>query len=183
MRMDPGSGRSAAHWLATAEAGEIASVLWRYGEEPASRRIAAAIVRSRAERPLRTTGELAELVAGVVRGVPGRHPATRTFQAIRIHVNDELGELEAFLRSAVDLVRVGGRLCIISFHSLEDRLVKRCFRDQSRIDPALARLPRVPADAEPRFTLPTGPVRPGPAEVAANPRARSATLRVAERIR
>lgn len=183
MRMDPGSGQSAADWLAVAGEGEIADVLWRHGEETASRRIAAAIVRARAERPLRTTGDLAQLVAGIVRGVPGRHPATRTFQAIRIHVNDELGELEAFLRSAPELVRVGGRLCVISFHSLEDRLVKRCFRDQSRIDPALASLPRVPPGAEPRFALPTGAVRPGAAEIAANPRARSATLRVAERIR
>jgi 16S rRNA (cytosine1402-N4)-methyltransferase len=183
MRMDPGSGRSAADWLAVAGEAEIADVLWRYGEEQASRRIAAAIVRARADRPLRTTRDLAELVAGIVRGAPGRHPATRTFQAIRIHVNDELGELEAFLQSAVDLVRVGGRLCVITFHSLEDRLVKRWFRDQSRVDPALAGLPVVPPGAEPRLRLPTGSVRPGAAEVAANPRARSATLRVAERIR
>ncbi len=183
MRMDPGAGPSAADWLATADEGSIADVLWRYGEERAARRIAAAIVRTRATAPLRTTGELARLVAGVVRGDPGRHPATRTFQAIRIHVNDELGELAAFLAAAPGLVAVGGRICIISFHSLEDRLVKRAFRDWSRVDPALRDLPVVPPEAEPRFVLPTRGVRPGDAELARNPRARSATLRVAERVR
>jgi 16S rRNA (cytosine1402-N4)-methyltransferase len=183
MRMDPDAGPSAAAWLATADEGSIADVLWRYGEERAARRIAAAIIRSRATQPLRTTRELADLVAGVVRGEPGRHPATRSFQAIRIHINDELGELQAFLRDAPGLVAVGGRILVISFHSLEDRLVKRAFRDWSRVDPALRDLPVVPPDAEPRFTLPTRAIRPGPAELARNPRARSATLRVAERIR
>jgi 16S rRNA (cytosine1402-N4)-methyltransferase len=183
MRMDPGAGPSAAEWLARADAESIADVLWRYGEERQSRRIAAAILRRRDNTPIRTTRELADTVAGVVRGDPGRHPATRTFQAIRIHINDELGELEAFLRTAPDLLAVGGRLAVISFHSLEDRLVKRAFRRLSSIDPALRDLPVIPPTAEPRFALHGRAIRPGDAELARNPRARSATLRALERLR
>lgn len=184
MRMDPGSGVSAADWLAVAAEEDIAAVLWRYGEERASRRIARAIVVARTAGPLRTTGQLAGIIAGVVRGEPGRHPATRSFQAIRIHINAELDELEAGLAAARAALAVGGRLCVISFHSLEDRLVKRFMRDHSRVDPALRRLPVIPESAQPDFTLvTTRGVRAGEAELAVNPRARSAVLRVAERLR
>jgi 16S rRNA (cytosine1402-N4)-methyltransferase len=184
MRMDPGSGVAAGDWLNTAGEAEIASVLWRYGEERASRRIARAIVVARAAAPLCTTGELAAVIAGVVRGEPGRHPATRSFQAIRIHINRELDELEAALAAARAALAPGGRLCVISFHSLEDRIVKRFLRDHSRVDPALRHLPVVPGSALPDLTLlTTRAVRPTEAEVARNPRARSAVLRAAEKRR
>lgn len=184
MRMDPGEGISAADWLAAAGEQEIADVLWRYGEERASRRIARAIVTARIAAPVDTTGRLASVIAGVVRGEPGRHPATRSFQAIRIHINRELDELEAGLGAALAGLAVGGRLCVVSFHSLEDRLVKRFLRDHSRIDPALRDLPRVPDSALPDLRLlTTRAVRAGEAEVAGNPRSRSAVLRAAEKLR
>lgn len=184
MRMNPTRGVAAADWLNTAGEQEISSVIARYGEERAARRIARAIVTRRIERPLTRTLELAELIEAVVpRRGPGKHPATRTFQAIRIHINDELGELESLLSRCVKLLRIGGRLCIISFHSLEDRMVKRFFRDASRVDPALACLPVIPAEAEPVLALPSRAIRAASAEVAVNPRARSAVLRVAERLR
>lgn len=113
----------------------------------------------------------------------GKHPATKTFQAVRIHINNELGELQAFLDNLLTVLRVGGRLCVISFHSLEDRLVKRFLRDQSRVDPALARLPVVPDAAQPRMRLVGGAIKPAAAEIAANPRARSAVLRTGVRLR
>lgn len=186
MRMDPSRGTSAADWLNAASEREIADVLFRFGEERAARAIARAIVRRRAERPFSTTADLADTVgrvAGRGAGAGTRHPATKTFQAIRIFINDELDELERALPQALDALAIGGRLCVISFHSLEDRRVKRFLRDQARIDPALAKLPMVPESAQPRLRLPAGPIRPGAAEVEANPRARSATLRVGERCR
>lgn len=184
MRMDPTQGLSAAQWLAQASETEISEVLWRHGEERMSRRIARAIVEQRRERALATTGELARLVSHVIgRREPHKHPATRTFQALRIHINDELGSLAAGLAAATRCLKPGGRLAVISFHSLEDRIVKRSLRDQSRVDPALARLPQVPAALQPRYRLVTRALRPTDAEIAANPRARSAVLRAAERIR
>ncbi len=184
MRMNPGEGPSACDWLNTATEESIKTVLYRYGEERAAPRIAREICRQRAERPLATTGELAALVERVVRRKPGaKHPATKSFQAIRIHINDELGAIERVLGQAVDALRPGGRLAVISFHSLEDRLVKRYLRDQSRVDPALSRLPQVPESALPRLRLPTRAIRPGADELQRNPRSRSATLRVGERIR
>jgi 16S rRNA (cytosine1402-N4)-methyltransferase len=184
MRMDPGSGVSAADWLNAADEAEIAGVLWRFGEERSARRIARAIATARAVEPLRTTTQLAALIEGVVRREPGRHPATRTFQAIRIHINRELPELEAVLRAALAGLAVGGRLCVISFHSLEDRLVKRFLRDHSRVDPALRALPVVPDSALPDLALlTTRAVRASEAEVAGNPRSRSAVLRAAEKQR
>ncbi len=182
MRMDPGSGVSAADWLNAADEADIARVLWQYGEERASRRIARAIVAARATAPVRTTRELADLIASVLRGEPGRHPATRSFQAIRIHINRELDELTTALEAARAALAPGGRLCVISFHSLEDRIVKRFLRDHSRVDPALRDLPVVPASAEPDLRLLTSRgVRAGEAELARNPRARSAVLRAAEK--
>jgi 16S rRNA (cytosine1402-N4)-methyltransferase len=184
MRMDPGSGVSAADWLNAADEAEIAAVLWRFGEERSARRITRAIAEARAIEPIRTTTQLAGLIEGVVRGEPGRHPATRTFQAIRIHINRELEELEAVLSAARAGLAVGGRLCVISFHSLEDRLVKRFLRDHSRVDPALRALPVVPASALPDLRLlTTRAIRASEAEVARNPRSRSAVLRAAEKQR
>jgi len=183
MRMDNESGLSAAQWLARAGEREIADVLFKLGEEKFSRRIARAIVAARAAMPIGTTRQLAEIVAGAVpTREPGKHPATRTFQAIRIHVNRELEEVESALPQAVNLLAPGGRLCVISFHSLEDRLVKRFMRREAQGDPIYAELPNVPPHARPRLQLVGGAVMPGDAEIARNPRARSAVLRVAERV-
>jgi 16S rRNA (cytosine1402-N4)-methyltransferase len=183
MRMDNESGTSAAQWLARATEREIADVLFKLGEEKFSRRIARAIVAARGSQPITTTRQLAELVAGAVpTREPGKHPATRTFQAIRIHVNRELEEIEAALPQAVNLLAPGGRLCVISFHSLEDRMVKRFMRREAQGDPIYAELPDVPPHARPRLKLVGGAVMASDSEVAANPRARSAVLRVAERV-
>ncbi len=183
MRMDPTRGESAAEFVNRATQEELREVISTYGEERFAQQVAGAIVAARGREPLRTTRQLAEVVGLAVRTrEPGKHPATRTFQALRIHVNQELAELEVTLPQAVELLEPGGRLAVISFHSLEDRIVKRFLRDQSTAD----RLPRgVPVRAadlpEPRLRLVGRAIRPSPAEVAANPRARSATLRVAER--
>lgn len=184
MRMDPTMGEDAMAFLARAGETEIADVLWNLGEERMSRRIARAIVARRVESPLRRTRELAELVSATIgRREPGQHPATRTFQALRIHVNDELGQVERGLKAAVTRLRPGGRLAVISFHSLEDRLVKRFMRDRARAEAPVRRgLPPAPGQAAPTLAVVSGAVRPGAAEVARNPRARSAILRVAERL-
>ena len=181
MRMDRSTGESAADWLAYAEEEEIARVIREYGEERFARRIARAIVRERVRQPLRSTAQLAALVASAVpRRDPHKHPATRTFQAIRIHINSELDDLRRCLSDALDVLAVGARLVVISFHSLEDRIVKHFLRDQARGP----RLPKgVPVQHEQvqgRLRLIGKAVRPGEAEVAANPRAHSAVMRVAE---
>ncbi len=184
MRMDTTRGISAAQWLAQAAEREIADALWQYGEERESRRIARALVLLRAETPLTTTRELAELVARTVRSrEPGKHPATRTFQGLRIVVNSELDELAAGLQAAVARLKAGGRLAVISFHSLEDRVVKRFIRDESRA-PAAGRRGLPPPPDAPRLRLRAlgDAVKPSAAEVARNPRSRSAVLRVAERL-
>ena len=183
MRMDNESGISAAQWLARAGEREVAEVIFRFGEEKFSRRIARAIVAARSTMPIVGTRQLADIVSGAVpTREPGKHPATRTFQALRIHVNRELEEVEAALPQAVKLLAAGGRLCVISFHSLEDRLVKRFMRREAQGDPVYAGLPDIPPHARPRLRLVGGAVMPGETEVAANPRARSAVLRVAERV-
>ena len=183
MRMDPARGESAAEWLNRADEQEISRVLRRLGEENLSRPIARAICQERERKPLITTGQLADLVSRVKsRSSTRRHPATRTFQAVRMHINDELPELEKALQASLDVLAPAGRLCVISFHSLEDRMVKRFLRDHSRVDPALADLPTVPESAQPRMRPGAAPVRPSEAEIAANPRARSATLRTGEKI-
>jgi len=180
MRMNPNAGFSASDWLNDASADEIARVLRRYGEEPQARRIAQEIGR---RRPISRCSELAGLVAGVKRaGKPGPHPATRTFMALRIVVNEELAALEEALPQAVRCLRAGGRLCAISFHSLEDRIVKRYVRDTSRLPPQLARLPDIPNSAHPLLRTIGRLRRPSSEERARNPRARSARLRVAERL-
>ena len=183
MRMDPSRGESAAQWLAHASADEIRDVISRLGEERFAGRIARAIVEARGEVPLTRTAQLAQLVAGAVRTrEPGKNPATRSFQAIRMHVNDELGEIERGLAAAIAVLAPGGRLAVIAFHSLEDRLVKQTLRSESQPDPALAKLPMLPAGYAPRLALVGRKQKASAAEVAANPRARSAILRVAERL-
>ena len=182
MRMDPESGESAAQWLARADEKDIADVLWTYGEEKLSRRIARAIVARRGERPLTRTAELAELIASVMpRGKDKIHPATRSFQAIRIHVNRELADLETGLDAALAALKPGGRLAVISFHSLEDRTVKQFMAKHAKAPPANRRMP-VDVAFTPTLRLVGGAHKAGKAELAANPRARSAVLRVAEKL-
>ncbi|MCB1888425.1 MAG: 16S rRNA (cytosine(1402)-N(4))-methyltransferase RsmH [Rhodocyclaceae bacterium] len=183
MRMDTSRGRTAAQWLAEASVGQITEVIRDYGEERFAHAIAKAIVAARTGQPVATTGQLAALVEKAVRTrEPGQHPATRTFQALRIFVNQELEELSLVLPRCVDRLRPGGRLVVISFHSLEDRIAKRFMRDASRPPQLPSRLPlRASELPQPRLALVGKPVRPGEAEVAANPRSRSAVMRVAER--
>lgn len=180
MRMNPQAGESAAQWLAQADEKTIADVLYQFGEEKKSRRIARRIVETRDSQPLLRTGQLAQLVEQAIgRHEPGKHPATRTFQAIRIFINREFEALENVLRQATRLLMPGGRLAVISFHSLEDRIVKLWVRDQSGRAPVPRGLPVEPA---PALLKPLGKaLLPSAEEVAANPRARSAVLRVAER--
>ena len=184
MRMDPGSGLSAADWLATAAEEEISEVIRTYGEERFAKSIARALVAARQNEAIRSTGQLASLIAAAVkRREPGQHPATRSFQAIRIYLNRELEELSAVLPQCVDKLQPGGRLAVISFHSLEDRIVKRFMRDESLGEQAPRRLPILAAMLKPgRLKLVGRAQHASDAEVAANPRARSAVLRVAERM-
>jgi 16S rRNA (cytosine1402-N4)-methyltransferase len=180
MRMSQ-SGMTAEEWLNTADEAEIADVLYQYGEEPRSRRVAHAIVSA---RPLKRTSELANVVRKSLnhKHYDKKDPATRTFQAIRIHLNRELDELAEGLAAAERVLRPGGRLAVVTFHSLEDRLVKRFLRERSGSEPAGSRhRPAVGPRAEPSFESPEKAVRPGEAEIDRNPRARSATLRVARR--
>jgi 16S rRNA (cytosine1402-N4)-methyltransferase len=183
MRMDPTHGGPVSAWLARAGVDEIREVIATYGEERFARRVAHAIVEVRRKHPIERTAELAALVA---RAVPtrerGKHPATRTFQALRMHVNDELGQLERGLAGAVDALAPGGRLAVISFHSVEDRVVKRFLKRASKIDPAFAGRHVVPVEARARLRLVGRKTRPGAAEARRNPRARSALLRAAEKL-
>jgi 16S rRNA (cytosine1402-N4)-methyltransferase len=183
MRMDPTRGAPVSAWLARAGLDEIRQVIATFGEERFARRVAQAIVNAREQAPLTRTGQLAEIVAGAVRTrEPGKHPATRTFQALRMYVNDELGQIAQGLAAAVKVLSPGGRLAAISFHSLEDRAVKEFMQRESQVDPALRRLPVVPIQARPRLALVGRKIRPGAAEIERNPRARSALLRVAVRL-
>lgn len=183
MRMDTSRGETAAHFVNRAEESALREVISVYGEERFAKQVAAAIVAARRLEPIRTTWQLAEIVGRAVRTrEPGQHPATRTFQAVRIHVNQELEELEVTLPQAADLLKPGGRLAVVSFHSLEDRIVKRFIRDRSTAD----KLPRgVPVRAkdlpEPQLHAVGRAIKPSAAEVKRNPRARSAVLRVAEK--
>jgi 16S rRNA (cytosine1402-N4)-methyltransferase len=184
MRMDPASGEPVSAWLARASEPEIREVIATLGEERFARRIAADIVATRNKNPLATTLQLADLVARAVRTRdPGKHPATRTFQALRMHVNDELGQLRRALAGALELLAVGGRLAVISFHSLEDRIVKQFIQGHSSVDPVYAGLPVIPEQVQPRLRKIGGKVRAGDEELAANPRARSSVLRVAQKVR
>ena len=187
MRMDASQGSTAAEFLAQATVGEIGEVLKNHGEERFAVQIAQAIVARRAEGPIGSTGELAGLVANVIRArrrrpEPGQDPATRTFQALRIHVNQELEELQAGLKRAMDRLADGGRLAVISFHSLEDRMVKHAMRARAHPpEPPKAVPLRARELPAPEYRLIGRAVRPRPAEVNGNPRSRSARLRVIER--
>jgi 16S rRNA (cytosine1402-N4)-methyltransferase len=184
MRMDPGAGITAAEWLARAPEREIREVIRNHGEERFAKSIAAAIVAARTRGPVSTTRQLAALVAKAVPArEPQQDPATRTFQALRIHLNQELEELSLALPQCMELLRPGGRLVVISFHSLEDRIVKRFLRDNARADRLPPRLPlRAHELPRPPLRLIGRAERPSAAEVAANPRARSAVMRIAEKL-
>jgi 16S rRNA (cytosine1402-N4)-methyltransferase len=185
MRFDRTKGKTAADLLNTLDETALAEILWRYGELPQSRNLARAIVEA---RPIRTTRQLVEIAEKNVRGRPRRgagrlHPATRLFQALRIAVNDELGALENVLPDAVGLLQPSGRLAVISFHSLEDRLVKNFMRDQSRECVCPPEAPICTCDARPTLRLVSRKaIKPSEDEIAANPRSRSARLRVAEKV-
>jgi len=182
MRMNPAAGVSAANWLAQAGEAEIATVLRDYGEERYARRIARAIVQARRVRPVKTTFELAAIVAAASPGrEPGKDPATRTFQAVRIHINHELEELRSGLQQALAALAPGGRLVVISFHSLEDRIVKRFMRHEAEGAPLPRRLPVMEVARHRSLRRIGRALRPSAAEVASNPRARSAIMRVAEK--
>jgi 16S rRNA (cytosine1402-N4)-methyltransferase len=186
MRMDPDDGPSAAQWLARVDQGELRRVLRQYGDERFASSIAKAIVaRQSAGRPLESTAELAQIVARAIpvkdRKDPNQHPATRTFQALRIFINQELEELALTLESSLVRMAPGARLVVISFHSLEDRIVKRFIEAQAHPDRALPRVPLRAAQLPAALLRPSARVRADAAEIAANPRARSAVLRVAER--
>jgi 16S rRNA (cytosine1402-N4)-methyltransferase len=184
MRMDTQHGPSAAEWLAKVTEEELARVLFEYGEERYSRRIARAVVKARSEEVIERTGMLAEIIA---RAHPAwerhKHPATRSFQAIRIAVNRELDDLQQCLADVAEVLSVGGRLAVISFHSLEDRMIKRFVRGNDEVDPALARLPIINPKVSQGFRWVVKQARPSAAEIEINPRSRSAVLRVAERAR
>jgi len=182
MRMDPDTGESVAQWLARASEQDIADVLWTYGEEKKSRRIAHAIVARRAASPLETTTQLADLVAATIgRRDPHKHPATRTFQALRIFINRELDDLDTGLAAAHARLKPGGRLAIISFHSLEDRAVKRFIAERAKPPAGNRRLP-VAVEFTPSLRIVGDALTASDEELAANPRARSAVLRVAEKV-
>jgi 16S rRNA (cytosine1402-N4)-methyltransferase len=183
MRMDATRGESAAQWLSRVDERELLMVLRVYGEEKFARKITAEIILQRAEKAIQTTGELARLIEGVVKKrEPGKHPATRTFQAIRIKINNELGDLEELLAQSGSILKQGGRLVVISFHSLEDRIVKRFMREQSRgqIVPRHMPLPLEP-DAL-KFKTVGKAIKASLNEVANNVRSRSAVLRIAEKL-
>ncbi|MHB8912589.1 MAG: 16S rRNA (cytosine(1402)-N(4))-methyltransferase RsmH [Lysobacter sp.] len=187
MRMDPDAGESAAQWLATASEQDIADVLWTYGEEKLSRRIARTLVARRDAQPLTRTAQLADLIASVMpRGKPGTdksriHPATRSFQAIRIFINRELADLEAGLDAALARLKPGGRLVVISFHSLEDRIVKQFIARHAKAPAANRRFPDA-HEFVPTLRAIGGAHKADVDETASNPRARSAVLRVAEKL-
>jgi len=186
MRFDPNRGRPASEVVATASEAELAGIFRRYGEEPQAKRIARAIVRERARQPIETTRQLADLVAAVAPGHPGRrriHPATRVFQALRIEVNRELETLPTALDACLELLRPEGRLCVISYHSLEDRIVKRFITRELKGCICPPELPVCVCGREPRLArVGAQPQLPSADEIATNPRARSARLRAARRL-
>ncbi|TXT25052.1 MAG: 16S rRNA (cytosine1402-N4)-methyltransferase [Rhodocyclaceae bacterium] len=184
MRMDTTQGETAAEWLARAEIRDITEVIRNYGEERFAFQIAKKVVAARVEQPIVTTGQFAALVRETVRTrEPGQDPATRSFQALRIHINQELRQLEIALPQALGLLKPGGRLVVICFHSLEDRIVKNFMRNESVADDLPKGLPlRADQLPKPKLRLLGKPVKPSAAEIAANPRARSAVMRVAEKL-
>ena len=183
MRMNQNIGEDASSWLNNAPEQKISNIIWKYGEEKKAKRIAKAIVEARKSFKISSTKELAEIILEETprRFNDKKHPATKTFQAIRIFINNELDELDLLLDFTSKHLKIGGRTCIISFHSLEDRMVKRFFRDHSRRDPKLSKLPNLADDSS--FKLVTKAIKPSENEMNINPRSRSATLRVIERIK
>lgn len=182
MRMNPDAGVSAADWLNEATEREMARVFWEYGEERFSRRIARSIAMTRQKKRLETTEQLAQLIEGTVgRREHKKHPATRCFQAIRIHINNELANLKDGLVAAIHWLRPGGRLVVISFHSLEDRLVKRTIREAVRPGVVRRNIPEHPAH-KPSLKAVGKAIRPSERELSANPRSRSAVMRIAEKL-
>lgn len=181
MRMDPTRGKSAAEWLNEAPEREISRVIWEFGEERLARRIARSIVVARGQEPLERTSQLARLIEETVGRRERKHPATRSFQAIRIYINNELADLATGLDATIKQLRPGGRLVVISFHSLEDRLVKRTFREAARPGHVRRNVPEHP-DWVPVMKLVGKAVQPSESEISANPRARSAVMRVAEKL-
>ncbi|NQD91440.1 16S rRNA (cytosine(1402)-N(4))-methyltransferase RsmH [Pseudomonas sp. CrR25] len=186
MRMDPSRGVSAAQWIASASEEEIARVLKEFGEERFAKRMARAVVQRRGERPFERTADLAQVLTDANPAwEKGKHPATRAFQGLRIHINNELGDLERGLEAALEALEVGGRLVVISFHSLEDRIVKQFMRRHAKgeQDKLPRDLPIIPKAFEPRLKLIGKPQYASDAELKANPRSRSAVMRVAEKVR
>jgi 16S rRNA (cytosine1402-N4)-methyltransferase len=181
MRMDPTQGVSAAEWLARATERELSRVFWEFGEERHARRIARSIVMARQQQPLERTSQLAGLIEKSIGRKEKKHPATRCFQAIRIYINDELVDLASGLEATIRQLRPGGRLVVISFHSLEDRLVKRTMKEAARPGQVRRNLPEHP-DQVPSMLLVGKAVRASDSEISANPRARSAVMRVAEKL-
>ena len=184
MRMDNSAGISAAEWLAKVDEQALVNVLFEYGEERFSRRIAKAVIENRQESPIQTTRELAQLIEKVVpKRERNKHPATRSFQAIRIEINNELGEIKTSLQQAVNVLEPGGRLVVISFHSLEDRIVKRFFKNESGRKNNPRKLPIKEVDIEQGLLKRVGKaIKAGSKEIQENPRARSAIMRIAERV-
>ena len=182
MRMDQSTGQSAAEWLALASEKAISDVLWQLGEERFARRLAKTIVEQRQEKPLQTTQELVQLIVSTIPKIDKhKHPATRSFQAIRMHINDEVGQLQAFLESVPQLLAPGGRLAIITFHSLEDRPVKQWMRSQTQPPPTPHKLPVTADTLLPAMKMITRrPLVAEPDEICHNVRSRSAKLRVIE---
>ena len=183
MRMNPQAGQSAAQWLASAPEGDIARVLKDFGEERYAKRLARAVINEREQSPINTTLHLAKIIAEAHPAwEKGRHPATKTFQAIRIFINNELGDLERLLEQLLDVLQIGGRMVVISFHSLEDRMVKRFIKRHVRGDDLPARVPIRDDQLNRRLKQLGKPVRASVAEVEGNARSRSAIMRVAEKI-
>lgn len=181
MRMDPTKGVSAAEWLADAPERDMSRVFWEFGEERHARRIARSIVEARQQQSFVSTAQLAGLIEETIGNREKKHPATRCFQAIRIFVNNELGDLTTGLDAAIKVLRPGGRLVVISFHSLEDRLVKRTFREAARPGKIQRNIPAHP-DWQASLKLIGKAIRPSDTEISGNPRARSAIMRVAEKL-
>ncbi len=183
MRMNQQSGQTASEWLMTADEKDISYVLWKYGEEKFSRRIARQIVAARASKAIETTRQLVDIIEeGTPRKDPNKHPATRSFQAIRIYINQELSDLEAGLKAAVKVLNPGGKLVVISFHSLEDRIVKRYMRDLARGEKLPDKLPIRDSEIERTLKLVGKAAKPSAEEVMRNRRSRSSIMRIAEKL-
>ena len=186
MRMDQKTGVTAQVWINNASEDEISKVLWQFGEEKYSRKIARAIIFNRMRAQIKTTQQLTEIIVDVKKNSRSKrkqHHATKTFQAIRIYINQEIDQLEMFLNDSLNALKIGGRLCVISFHSLEDRMVKRFFRDHSRLDPNLSKLPNLNDKQSTDCKIIARRIKPSQMEIDLNPRARSAVLRVVEKVK